>query len=103
MTRGSLPNRKIKTMVRKDVVLDSWKGVRQATAQTVEEFPADDFGFKPVAELDSFGQIARHILDAGHALTGMLLDGIDDLNGPHFRELIPKYKSKLREDASQAE
>jgi uncharacterized damage-inducible protein DinB len=66
-------------MVRVETVLDSWKTIRQDTAQAVEDMPAGELDFKPVPEVDSFGQIARHILDAGHALTGMLLAGVDNL------------------------
>lgn len=66
-------------MVRVETVLDSWKAIRQDTAQAVEDMPAGELDFKPVPELDSFGQIARHILDASHALTGMLLAGVDNL------------------------
>jgi len=66
-------------MVRVETVLDSWKAIRQDTAQAVEDMPAGELDFKPVPEVDSFGQIARHILDASHALTGMLLAGVDNL------------------------
>jgi uncharacterized damage-inducible protein DinB len=66
-------------MVRVETVLDSWKTIRQDTAQAVEDMPAGELDFKPVPEVDSFGQIARHILDASHALTGMLLAGVDNL------------------------
>ena len=84
-------------MVRKETVLDSWKSVRQDTAQAVEDFPAAELDFKATPDLMSFGELGRHILDAGHALTGMLLDGIDDLTTPQFREMIGKYKPQLPE------
>ncbi len=66
-------------MVRVETVLDSWKTIRQDTAQAVEDMPAGELDFKPVPEVDSFGQIARHILDASHALSGLLLAGVDNL------------------------
>jgi hypothetical protein len=43
----------------------------------------------------SFGELGRHILDAGHALTGLLLDGVDNLATPQFREMLGKYKLPL--------
>ena len=92
----------MKPMIRTATVLESWKAVRQDTIQTVEEFPAAEFEFKPKPELATFGEIARHILDAGHALTGMLLDGHDDLQGPQFRELTGRYKSQLPDNAGPA-
>ena len=84
-------------MVRKETVLDSWKTVRQDTAQAVEDFPASELDFKATADLMTFGELARHILDAGHALTGILLDGIDNLATPQFREMIARYRPQLPE------
>lgn len=82
-------------MIRKETVLDSWKTVRQDTAQAVEDFPAGELDFKPVADVMSFREIARHILDAGHALTGLMLDGVEDMATPQFRESLSKYIAEL--------
>ncbi len=84
-------------MVRPEKFLETWKTVRQDTIAAVEDFPADDFDYKPVDDVAGFGEIARHILDASHALTGMILDGVDNLQGPQFRGLIDKYKPVLPE------
>ena len=84
-------------MVRKETVLDSWKVVRQDTAQAVEDFPAAEMDFKATPDLMSFGELGRHILDAGHALTGLLLDGVDNLATPQFREMLGKYRLPLAE------
>ena len=78
-------------MVRLEQVLDSWKAIRGDTADAVEEFPAEDFGFKPAADVMAFGEIARHILVAGHGLTGLLLEGEEHLGGPEFREKMARY------------
>jgi uncharacterized damage-inducible protein DinB len=82
-------------MVRVESVLDSWKTIRQDTAQAVQDMPAGDLDFKPVPEVDSFGQIARHILDAGHALTGLMLAGVDNL--VEGRKLMKQYVRPLPE------
>jgi uncharacterized damage-inducible protein DinB len=82
-------------MIRKETVLDSWKTVRQDTAQAVEDFPAAELDFKPVADVMSFREIARHILDAGHALIGLVLDGVEDMATPQFRESLSKYITEL--------
>src|SRR5258708_32155317 len=84
-------------MVRKEIVIDSWKTARLDTAQAVEDFPPAELDFKATPDLMTFGELARHILDAGHALTGMLLDGVDNLATPQFREMIGKYKPELPE------
>lgn len=82
-------------MVRLQSVLKSWKTVREDTAQAVEDFAAHNLDYKPCAELMSFQETARHILEAGHGLTGMLLDGADNLATPQFREAIGKHVAQL--------
>jgi len=78
-------------MVRLDAVLDSWKSVRSDTAAAVEEFPAEEFAYKPAPDLMTFGEIARHILAAGHGLTGLMLEGEEQLGGPEFREKMARF------------
>src|SRR5581483_12232372 len=82
-------------MVRLDSVLSSWKAIREDTAQAVEDFSAHDLTYKPTADLMSFGEIARHILDAGYGFTGLLLDGADNLATPQFREMMGKHTAQL--------
>ena len=82
-------------MIRKEAVLDSWKTVRQDTALAVEDFPAAELDFKPTSDVMTFREIARHILEAGHAITGLLLDGVDDMATPQFRETLRKYIAEL--------
>ena len=76
--------------------------MREDTAQAVEDFPANELDFKPLADVMSFREIARHILDAGHGLTGMLLDGVDNMAVPEFRQMIGKYVAQLPETADPA-
>jgi uncharacterized damage-inducible protein DinB len=78
-------------MVRVEQVLESWKATRADTAAAVEDFPAADFDFKPCGEVMTFGEIARHILVAGHGLTGLLLEGEEQLGGPQFREKMARF------------
>jgi uncharacterized damage-inducible protein DinB len=89
-------------MVRKETVLESWKSVRQDTAQAVEDFPATELDFKATPELMTFGELARHVLDAGHALSGMLIDGVDNLATPQFREMVGRYRPQLPEKLDAA-
>ena len=84
-------------MIRTETVLDSWKTVRQDTAQAVEDFPTAELDFKPVGEVMTFREIARHILEAGHALVGLLLDGVENMATPEFREMLKKYTAELPE------
>lgn len=89
-------------MVRLETVLDSWKSVRQDTAQAVEDFPAGEMDFRPTPELMTFRELGRHILDAGSALTGMLLDGEENFQRPDIRERFPRYFPPLPADAGAA-
>jgi uncharacterized damage-inducible protein DinB len=82
-------------MVRLDSVLNSWKTVREDTAQAVEDFSAHDLSYKPTADLMSFGDTARHILEASHALAGLVLDGVDNMATPQFREMVGKYAAEI--------
>jgi len=82
-------------MIRLETVLDSWKTVRQDTAQAVEDFPAVEMDFKPVKDVMSFGEIARHILVASYGITGMLLDGVENMATPQFRENVQRYAAEL--------
>jgi len=90
-------------MVRLQHILDSWKTVRQDTAQAVEEFPADELDYKPVSDVASFREIARHILDASHGLTGMLLVGEPVFGGPDFRDRLRPHFLTLPKDLGPAE
>jgi uncharacterized damage-inducible protein DinB len=87
-------------MVRIETVLESWRTVRKDAAQAVLDLPDGDLDFRPTSELATFGEIARHILDAGHALTGLMLDGESDMSTPDFRENVKKYMTNLPAAAS---
>jgi len=69
----------------------------------VEEFPADEFGFRPVADVMTFGEIAHHILNAGHALTGLLLAGEENFTGPEFRQKLSQHMPGVPPSVSAAE
>ncbi|MGO9232055.1 MAG: DinB family protein [Bryobacteraceae bacterium] len=90
-------------MVRAEHVIDSWKNIRQDTSTAVEEFPANEFDFRPAADLQTFGQIARHILVSTHALTGMLLAGDTDFTVPDFRARIASHVAHIPETLEPAD
>jgi uncharacterized damage-inducible protein DinB len=87
-------------MVRLETVLDSWRTVRADTAQAVEDFPASELDFRPVPDVMSFRDIALHILQAGHGLTGLLLDGVENLATPDFRERLKERGAVAMAEAS---
>jgi uncharacterized damage-inducible protein DinB len=90
-------------MVRAEHVIDSWKSIRQDTITAVEEFPAGEFEYRPAADLQTFGQVGRHILVASHALTGMLLAGETDFTGPDFRARVAAQVTHIPESMEPAE
>jgi uncharacterized damage-inducible protein DinB len=75
-------------MIRLEALLDSWRSVRQDTAQAVEDMPETEMDFRPVPELMTFREIARHIVGSSYAITGMLLDGVEKLNR---QELVKRF------------
>jgi len=94
---------KMEHMIRQEQLLDSLKTVRQHTAQAVEDMPADAFEFRPAPEVMTFREIARHILDASHGLTGMLLSGEESFATPDFREKLKQHTFNLPAEAGPAE
>jgi uncharacterized damage-inducible protein DinB len=90
-------------MVRVEHVLESWKAVRQDTAGAVEDFPEAELDFRPTADVLSFREAARHILDAGDGLTGLLLTGEDNFATPEFRNRMASHMQALPSDAGPIE
>jgi len=43
----------------------------------------------------AFGEIARHILQAGHGLTSLMLEGVENMATPDFRPLMEKHLAGL--------
>ena len=82
-------------MIRVEQVLDSWRAIRQDTAAAVEDFPAGELDYRPTPEVDTFRQIARHVLDASDGLIGLLLSGDDDLTAGNFRERLKQHLRAL--------
>jgi len=91
------------SMVRLEHVLDSWKAVRQDTIAAVEEFPAGEFAYRPCPDVMTFGEIAYHILQAGHALTGLLLSGEESFATPDFRAKLAPHLPDVPADATPAQ
>jgi uncharacterized damage-inducible protein DinB len=90
-------------MIRTQHVLDSWRSLREDTIAAVQEFPADQFDFRVTPETQTFGEIARHILQASEGLTGMLLAGEDDFSVPDFRQRLARHVREPAPDAGAAE
>jgi uncharacterized damage-inducible protein DinB len=90
-------------MVRVEHVLDTWRTIREDTAAAVEEFPAAEFDFRPTPDVATFRQIARHTLDAGDALAGVLLAGEEDLHLPEVRAKFKEYYRPLEKECTPAE
>ncbi len=86
-------------MVRVETVLDSWKTIRNDTAQAVEDMPAAGLEFRATPDSMTFRDLARHVLDAGSGLTGLLLAGLDNFQTPEFRDLMKQHASGLPTDA----
>ena len=78
-------------MVRPEHVLESWKAIREDTICAVREFPAGEFDYRPTPDVMTFGETARHILDAGDGLSGLLLAGEENFATPEFREKLKRH------------
>jgi uncharacterized damage-inducible protein DinB len=51
----------------------------------------------------TFGEIARHILQAGHGLAGLLLSGEESFNAPDFRAKLAQHMPEIASDATPAQ
>jgi uncharacterized damage-inducible protein DinB len=89
-------------MIRLETVLDSWKTVREDTALAVEDFPASELDFKATPELMTFREIARHVLEASHAITGLMLSGEENLARPEFRQMLRPHMPHLPDQPDAA-
>jgi uncharacterized damage-inducible protein DinB len=87
-------------MVRVEHVLESWKAIRQDTVGALEDFPPEEIDYRPTPDLMTFRDLARHILEAGHAFCGLLLAGEDNLAGPDFRDKVKQHLPGISADAS---
>jgi uncharacterized damage-inducible protein DinB len=84
-------------MVRLETVLESWRTIREDTAAAVEQFPAGEFDFRPAEGVMTFGETARHILEAGEGLSGLLLEGEENFKTPDFRDKLRKHMPAVGE------
>ena len=84
-------------------MLDSWRSVREDTIAAVQDFPADEFDFRPTPEVLTFRETATHILNAGHGLAGLLLSGQDNFAAADFRERIKEQNASLPAHSGRAD
>lgn len=77
-------------MVRLESALDSWKMVRDDTAHAVEDSPAAELDFKSASDVMTFREIGRHILEGSHAISGLMLDGVENLAPATTRRRMAK-------------
>ena len=90
-------------MVRVEHVIDSWQTIREDAARAVEDFGDSDPDFRPSPDVMTFREAARHILDAGDGLTGLLLAGEDNFATPEFRTRMKAHLRSLPADAGAPE
>lgn len=78
-------------MVRIQPFLESWQATRRDAATAVTDMPEADLDFRPTPELMPFREIAVHVLNAGHGLVSLLLDGTTNMATPDFREKLKAH------------
>ncbi len=68
-------------------------------ATAVEDFPEAEMDFRPAPDVMTFREAARHILDAGDGLTGLMLAGEDNFATPEFRNRMKEHMRALPAEA----
>ena len=89
-------------MVRPEFVLESWRQVRLYAVEAVQEWPETEGAFRLAPEVMTFAEIGRHIAEAGHILTGILLSGETDYARPGFRAEMQRWSPGIAETAPLA-
>jgi len=67
--------------------------------QALLDMPADSLSYQPTPDLMTYRDLALHILNAGSALAGLLIDGVDDWTVPGFRDGMKKYYADIPDTA----
>jgi uncharacterized damage-inducible protein DinB len=71
-------------------------------AAAEEDFPEAEMDFRPAPDVMTFREVARHILDAGDGLTGLLLAGEANFATPEFRARMKDHMRSLPADTGGA-
>lgn len=71
-----------------ETYFDMARSTRAESVTACREFPAEAFDAELVPEFMTFRNINLHILEAGYALTGLLLDGQEHFNVPEMRQKL---------------
>jgi uncharacterized damage-inducible protein DinB len=86
-----------------ETFFDLARATRAESVVACREFPADAFDKELVPGFMTFRKISLHILNAGYALAGMLLDGQEHFNGPEMRQKFAEYLPVISDEASAEE
>ena len=73
------------------------------TATAVEDFPEAELDFRPSPDAMTFREAARHILDAGDVVTGLLLAGENNFATPEARARMKEHTRSVPADAGARE
>jgi uncharacterized damage-inducible protein DinB len=79
------------------------QATRSESVTACREFPPAAFDEEMVPGFLTFRKINQHILEAGYALTGMLLDGQEHFNVPEMRQKFMEYLPVVAPDATPEE
>jgi len=86
-----------------ETFFELWRSTRAESVVAVREFPPEAFDEEIVPGFMTTRKIHQHILDIGHALTGLLLAGHEHFNTPEMRPRFVQYLTGIGEDVAPAE
>ncbi len=86
-----------------ETFFDLARATRSESVTACREFPPEAFDEEVVPGFMSFRKINQHILEAGYALTGLLLDGHEHFNVPEMRQKFMEYLPVIAADATPEE
>jgi uncharacterized damage-inducible protein DinB len=83
-----------------ETFFDLARATRAESVTACREFPPEAFDEEMVPGFMTFRETHQHILEAGYALTGMLLDGQEHFNTPEMHERFQEYMPVIAADAA---
>jgi uncharacterized damage-inducible protein DinB len=89
--------------MRHETFFELWRSTRAESVVAVREFPKEAFDEEVVPGFMTQRKIHQHILDVGHAVTGLLLAGEEHFNVPELRVRFPLHVSGIAPGATADE
>jgi len=84
---------KLKSLL--EEAIEAWQDARDGVIAEVDNFPANQFGFRPVPDARSVEEMAMHIMEVSLMMAGVLTDEHGSFGGQPFPKLLARYRGPI--------